>query len=125
MYMQFLWGLLGDFLLIFFFILIFLVMRIPQKISLNPLQGQIRIALMSVMMLTLILLLRKEEGDVVEEEQEEEADQQPHGVEEGLEGLVPGKWSHQLLHNHTRAMMTLTLAINCPPLYRIVHLAFI
>ena len=52
---------------------------------------------MSVMMLTLLLLLRKEEGDVVEEEQE--ADQQPQGVEEGLEVLVPGKWSHQLLHN--------------------------
>ena len=65
---------------------------------------------MSVMMLTLILLLRKEEGDMVEEqqEQEEEADQKPHGVEEGLEVLMPGKWSHQLLHNRTRAMMTLS-----------------
>ena len=86
---------------------------------------------MSVMMLTLILLPRKEEGDMVEEEQEqeEEADQQPHGVEEGLEEglevLMPGKWSHQLLHNRTRAMMTLTLAINSQPLYRIVHLASI
>ena len=75
-------------------------------------------------LILLILLFRKEEGDVVEEdeEQKEEADQQPHGVEEGLEVLVLSKWSHQLLHNRTRATMTLTLPAFVPNRPQDLHL---